>query len=65
MFEKADAGQPTTYTDKLKGADAVFISVGAAPVPNYFYKGGKAVSVWSHSFLSRHCILVCSVQIAQ
>ena len=33
QWAKADALQPDTYRDKLKGADAVVISIGSPPLP--------------------------------
>ena len=42
-FERADAYAPETYAEHLKGARAVIVAIGGPPVPNFFYKGGKAV----------------------
>ena len=33
QWAKADALQPDTYRDKLRGADAVVISIGSPPLP--------------------------------
>jgi hypothetical protein len=54
-FAKADAGTPATYTEHLQGASAVIISVGAPPVPNWFYAGGKAVGCRGPVPLSTSC----------
>ena len=53
-FERADAFAPETYAEHLKGASAVIVAVGGPPIPNFLYKGGKAVRAWY--FL---CFLFC------
>ena len=45
QFATADASDPSTYANHLKGASAVIIAIGAPPIPNMFYKGGKAVCI--------------------
>lgn len=45
VLGKADAFEPSTYEDLLKGAKAVVIAVGAPPLPDFMYDGGKQASI--------------------
>ena len=41
----ADAFDSASYEDVLKGAKAVVIAVGAPPLPDFMYEGGKQASI--------------------
>eukprot|EP00041_Stephanoeca_diplocostata_P010276 m.163076 g.163076 ORF g.163076 m.163076 type:complete len:274 (+) comp18095_c0_seq3:222-1043(+) len=47
-MKTGDAADTTTYADELKGASAVVVAIGAPPVPNFLYKGGKQEAMSSN-----------------
>lgn len=48
VMKTADAADTTTYEDHLKGASVVVVTIGAPPVPNFLYKGGKQEAIASN-----------------